>query len=466
MGGFKGFQAMHLKASEKISIEAWVKVHNAAGDKFAAIISAVGENKFNPVNKANDGNGPYKKGFVLGYGPSQDETQTNPVWAFGIKGETGFNPKLSYVRSQSKVKLSTWTHLAATYDGKVARLYVNGAVEAISSSGEQTGKIDFGSHFPSKPKLMLMAYGVDGEVPASPCCVEADLSDTAIWTRVLNAKEVSNHASLYSRTLESANTAANSRDGALIAFWQLSTRSLQLVNDGEMLHDSTHTGLSGTVVEGGGVAAPLNLQPGKKKTPVPLSKEEIQITDDALDKSKLDEMNIQEAKRLLDSRLVNDAQRALLLEAVISGLPTDKLKKITLAKASEAIDSNYRSRVISVVGSSKKFDESMKKRAILALVSAQSKGDIGNVLEALLNGRKIEVTGLEKKTPLNDARSDVAGLPANVRSLLKSLKESTEQEIRAKLSGQALAAKKRAAELYKKTKGFIGKDPKTIKAKY
>ena len=43
----------------------------------------------------------------------------------------------------------------------------------------------------------------------------------------------------------------------------------------------------------------------------------------------------------------------------------------------------------------------MKKRAILALVSAQSKGDIGNVLEALLNGRKIEVTGLEKKTPLN-----------------------------------------------------------------
>merc|ERR1712072_736342 len=61
--GFKGFQAMHLKSSEQISIEAWVKVHNAAADKFAAVVSAVGENKFNPVNKKNDGNGPYKKGF-------------------------------------------------------------------------------------------------------------------------------------------------------------------------------------------------------------------------------------------------------------------------------------------------------------------------------------------------------------------------------------------------------------------
>ena len=108
---------------------------------------------------------------------------------------------------------------------------------------------------------------------------------------------------------------------------------------------------------------------------------------------------------------------------------TDKLKKITLTKASEAIDSNYRSRVISVVGSSNKFDEGKKKTAILALVSAESKADVGNVLEALLNGRKIVVPGLEKKSLLNDARSGVAGLPTNVRSLLKSLKESTEQEV-------------------------------------
>ena len=56
-------------------------------DKFAAIVSAIGENKLNPISKQNDGNGPYKRGFVLGFGPSQDDTQTNPVWAFGIKGK-------------------------------------------------------------------------------------------------------------------------------------------------------------------------------------------------------------------------------------------------------------------------------------------------------------------------------------------------------------------------------------------
>jgi len=99
----------------------------------------------------------------------------------------------------------------------------------------------------------------------------------------------------------------------------------------------------------------------------------------------------------------------------------------------------------------------------LALVSAQSKADIGNVLEALLNGRKIVVPGLEKKSPLHDARSGVAGLPTNVRSLLKSLKESTEQEVRTKLSGQALAAKKRAADLYKKQKASLESIQKQLK---
>ena len=395
--GFKGFRTLHLKSSEHLSIETWVKVQNAAADKFAAIVSAIGENKLNPISKQNDGNGPYKRGFVLGFGPSQDDTQTNPVWAFGIKGESGFNPKLSYVRSQSSVKLSTWTHLAATYDGKVARLYVNGVVEAISSTGEQTGKIDFGSAFPTKPKLMLMAYGVNGEVPASPCCVEADLSDTAIWTRTLNSKEVSNHASLFSRTLEAANSAANERDASLVGFWQLSTRTVQMVNDGEVLHDKTHSGMDGSIIEGGGAAAPLNMHPSAKKTPVPLTKEEIESTGSALDRSKVAVDAVDEAKRLLNSQSVTDAQKALLLEAVISGLPVEKLKKITVTEASESVDSKYRSRVISVVGGSNKFPESRKKMALVALVAAESKADVGNILEALLNGRKINVPGADKK---------------------------------------------------------------------
>ena len=87
--------------------------------------------------------------------------------------------------------------MAATYDGKVARLYVNGVVEAVSSTGEQTGKMNLAARS-QRPKLMLMAYGVNGEVPASPCCVEADLSDTAIWTRTLDSKKcrIMHHCSL------------------------------------------------------------------------------------------------------------------------------------------------------------------------------------------------------------------------------------------------------------------------------
>ena len=43
----------------------------------------------------------------------------------------------------------------------------------------------------------------------------------------------------------------------------------------------------------------------------------------------------------------------------------------------------------------------------------------------------------------------------NLNTLLKSLKESAEQEIRGKLTGQALAAKKRATELYNKQKATL-----------
>ena len=38
---------------EHLSIETWVKVQNAAADKFAAIVSAIGENKLNPISKQN-----------------------------------------------------------------------------------------------------------------------------------------------------------------------------------------------------------------------------------------------------------------------------------------------------------------------------------------------------------------------------------------------------------------------------
>ena len=187
----------------------------------------------------------------------------------------------------------------------------------------------------------------------------------------------------------------------------MSTRAVQMVNDGEVVRDKTRSGMDGSIIEGGGAAAPLNMRPSAKKTPVPLTKEEIESTGSALDRSKVAVDAVEEAKRLLNSQSVTDAQKALLLEAVISGIPTEKLKKITVTEASESVDSKYRSRVISVVGDSNKFPEGRKKTALVALVTAESKADVGNILEALLNGRKITVPGLEKKPAFDNAKSIV-----------------------------------------------------------
>ena len=93
---------------------------------------------------------------------------------------------------------------------------------------------------------------------------------------------------------------------------------------------------------------------------------------------------------------------------------TEKVEKITVTEASESIDSKYRSRVISVVGGSNKFPESRKKTAIVALVAAESKADVGNILEALLNGREINVPGADKKSAFDNAKSTSSESPQKI----------------------------------------------------
>ena len=462
--GTKGFNAMRIKTTQSsgFSFEAWVRVHNVDVEKFQAVISAIGENKYNSVTKKVDGNGPYKKGFVVGYAPSLSDESEAPVWTFGVKGSKGTNPKLSYVRSESPVKLEEWTHIAATYDNNVARLFINGVAEAVSNAGEQAGAIDFGDsggHFAMKPKLMLMAYGVNGEVPASPCCMEAELSDAAVWGRALGRSEVAAHAGAASRQLDAANSAVHGRDTSVVGFWRLSSKPTKRIRDGYRLKDQTHFGLQGTVVSGGGAEVPLKLRPSSSEAkPQDLTKEEKLSTEEALTKADEDkhDASVQAAKDLIDKKAVNDAQKALVLEAVIAGKDPQSIEKLGRTAATEGLESSFRSRVIASIGGSKKFPEGRKKMAILGVAASDSKKDIGAVLEALLAGRKIEVPGLRKSGEKAGKDKAVdAALPSNINELLTQMRASAEKEAQAKLSGQVEMAKISAAKIMKAEKELV-----------
>jgi hypothetical protein len=209
-----------------------------------------------------------------------------------------------------------------------------------------------------KPKLMLMAYGVNGEVPASPCCMEAELSDAAVWGRALGRSEVAAHAGAASRQLDAANSAVHGRDTSVVGFWRLSSKPTKRIRDGDRLKDQTHFGLQGTVVSGGGAEVPLKLRPSSSEAkPQDLTKEEKLSTEEALTKADEDkhDASVQAAKDLIDKKAVNDAQKALVLEAVIAGKDPQSIEKLGRTAATEGLESSFRSRVIASIGGSKKI---------------------------------------------------------------------------------------------------------------
>jgi hypothetical protein len=72
----------------------------------------------------DDGN--LEKGWVLGF----DESRL--TFAVSTVGGDDGNGQLTYLTSRTAYELGQWYDVVATYDGRVMRLYVNGALESVS----------------------------------------------------------------------------------------------------------------------------------------------------------------------------------------------------------------------------------------------------------------------------------------------------------------------------------------------
>jgi predicted phosphodiesterase len=94
-------------------------------------------------------NGPAKGGLVVGFNKT--------AFYFGLATDSAKGAKMTYLESKTPYVRGKWYHLAAVYDGKQMRLYVNGALDAAGA--ERTGPVRYAAAAP----LVIGRYRDDNE---------------------------------------------------------------------------------------------------------------------------------------------------------------------------------------------------------------------------------------------------------------------------------------------------------------
>ncbi|MEM7393761.1 MAG: LamG-like jellyroll fold domain-containing protein, partial [Verrucomicrobiota bacterium] len=139
---------------DAISVEAWVAVDQ--GIKWGGILSF------------SQDNGSYEKGWLLGY--------DNTRFCFCVSA----GPKLIYQYAKSPFEAGSWHHVVGTYDGQTQKLYVDGRLQATSTTAR--GPIDY----PPKAFYVLGAYKDDNEQYP----MTGKIREARVYDRALTAKEV------------------------------------------------------------------------------------------------------------------------------------------------------------------------------------------------------------------------------------------------------------------------------------
>jgi hypothetical protein len=111
---------------EAFSVVAWVRVDEPA--EWGGILGCLQDN------------GDAEKGFAVGFG------KTGFTFALATEGADDGNGKMTVLTGQTAYDPGRWYHVAATYDGKTMRLFVNG--KADGSSAEQSGAVLYADRAP------------------------------------------------------------------------------------------------------------------------------------------------------------------------------------------------------------------------------------------------------------------------------------------------------------------------------
>ena len=118
---------------EALSVVAWVRVDEPT--EWGAFLGCFQDN------------GPDEAGFLAGFNKKK--------FVFGLTSKA--TKKMTYLESKTEYVRGKWYHVAAAYDGKEMRLYVNGQLDA--TSGEQSGEVLYAKAAP----LVIGRYKDDNE---------------------------------------------------------------------------------------------------------------------------------------------------------------------------------------------------------------------------------------------------------------------------------------------------------------
>lgn len=163
---------------EAFSVAAWVMINEPRED--GGIIGLAQDNA------------DFEKGWVLGY------NGRHFTFTLSTKGTDDGNGRLTRLVGRSEIAVGRWSHVAATFDGKTMRLYVNGRLEG--ESAEQSGEI----LYPERGRYVLGAYADDNEL--NP--MNGAVYEVKVFARELQAAEIG-QAVERSRKLIEAPGAAN-----------------------------------------------------------------------------------------------------------------------------------------------------------------------------------------------------------------------------------------------------------------
>ena len=148
---------------QKISLSAWVRIDKT--QEWGGIIGAIQDN------------GTYEHGWILGFNHSK--------FSFALAGTKG-NGALTYLKAPSDFEARRWYHVAASYDGQLMKLFVNG--KQVAQSSVQKGPISY----PPKAYFEIGAYhDKDENFP-----LNGRIHEVRLYRRVLTAEEVARQFTL------------------------------------------------------------------------------------------------------------------------------------------------------------------------------------------------------------------------------------------------------------------------------